>query len=337
MTDFEHLPNNPDLLLSYSRLSEVDRTGPRALIRPRVIDNQGVTLGSLVDDLLFNEENVENEYLFTDITEPTASLKKLTDIILTNYAELPTLEKVDEIVELNELWRSTKKLETRRKNYDIDAFWEYLNIKYNHSDKKVIDNDTKLLAEELVFILKNYEYSKPYFEEDDNIEVLSQYVFKTEHPEYIMRGIYDMIIIDHQNKTIKAVDLKTGKKPLNEFEESFIHWRYYIQASIYQETLKHLLQHDFKQYEDYQILDFEFLYIGIKEKIPAVFKIGNIWQNAAKNGFFTASGQYYKGVDELISDCIYHWSNNKFDLPVEFYKNNGVVTLSSNGIILKDE
>ena len=41
-----------DLRLSYSRISDFDRNGPKALIRPSNPEGDGLRFGSYVDDLL---------------------------------------------------------------------------------------------------------------------------------------------------------------------------------------------------------------------------------------------------------------------------------------------
>lgn len=331
MRDFEHLQEEPDLLLSYSRLSEFDRTGPSSLIKRAKIESDAVTLGSLVDDMISNEK-IEEIYYVSDINTPTASLKKLVDIIIQNYAEIPSLEKVDEIVINNELWKSTKSLETRRKNYNNDLFWKYLDLHFNHFDKTIVTQDQMMVAEELVFVLQNYQYSKHYFEDNPNIDIIRQYKFRIVEDDYVMRGFYDMLIIDHVDKTIKVVDLKTGKSNLSQFRDSFINWRYYLQEAVYMDALKKLLQTELKEYAHYKVLDFEFLYIGTREKIPAVFKVSDFWHTAAKEGFYLANGTYHKGMNQLIKEVIYHWNTNQFDLPMEFYKNDGVMYISNNGV-----
>lgn len=320
--------NSPDLLLSYSRISDFDRNGPRALIERTISKSRALTKGSLCDDMLFNKENLYEKYHFTDVVEPTASLKKLVDIINLNYTTIPTLEEVDDIVVRNELWKSTKTLSTRRKNYDKEEFWNYLDLLFNHSDKIVVTDDLKVECEELVFILENFEYSKHYFNPPEHIEIIPQFQFEITEEDYVIRGFFDMLYLDHKNKTIKIVDLKTGSGNSTEFYKSFIKYRYYIQEAVYSSALAKLLQTELKDYQDYEILDFEFLFIG-KDKIPVVYKCDEFWQRAAREGFYGPEGRY-KGVEELTNNIIWHWKNNKFDLPIEFYQNNGVLTLEKS-------
>ena len=64
----EQLLNNEeniDLKLSYSRISDFDRNGPKALIRPSNPDGEGLRFGSYVDDLLL--DRVTNNNLCKDL------------------------------------------------------------------------------------------------------------------------------------------------------------------------------------------------------------------------------------------------------------------------------
>ena len=82
--------DNSELQLSYSRISDFDRNGPKALIEKTRVDNEGTKTGSLVDDLLFDAENFERNYHVIKTTEPTATLGLLASIVLTNFSNIPT-------------------------------------------------------------------------------------------------------------------------------------------------------------------------------------------------------------------------------------------------------
>ena len=77
----EQLLNNEeiiDLKLSYSRISDFDRNGPKALIRPSNPDGEGLRFGSYVDDLLVDKVTNNNLckelYVVYDDNKPTATL-----------------------------------------------------------------------------------------------------------------------------------------------------------------------------------------------------------------------------------------------------------------------
>ena len=101
-----------DLNLSYSRISDFDRNGPKALIRPSNLDGEGLRFGSLSDDLLLdkvmNDNTFKQKYYLFDGNKPTATLGELCDIIVKNYDKLPDVETVLKIVRHNACWSGVK-------------------------------------------------------------------------------------------------------------------------------------------------------------------------------------------------------------------------------------
>ena len=47
-----------------------------------------------------------------------------------------------------------------------------------------------------------------------------------------------LIVVDHNNKTIQPIDLKTSGHPEWDFYHSFILWHYDIQARLYWRIIK---------------------------------------------------------------------------------------------------
>ena len=91
--------------LSYSRLSDYDRNGPKSLNKQRTeLLGVGVRIGSLVDDLLLNFKNFDKLYYVFDGKKPTATLGKLCDIIVKNYKRAPCTKTLLKIAKKNGFW-----------------------------------------------------------------------------------------------------------------------------------------------------------------------------------------------------------------------------------------
>jgi hypothetical protein len=85
--------------------------------------------------------------------------------------------------------------------------------------------------------------------------------------DFEVRGMLDLVIIDHFNKTIYPIDLKTSSTPEWEFFRSFIKWRYDIQARLYWQILKYNIdQHS--EFKDYEVADFTFIVINKETLTP---------------------------------------------------------------------
>jgi len=319
-----------EMSLSYSRISDFDRNGPRALNTRTEVSGEGVKIGSVTDDWLFDQEHFEDKYFIYDGEKPTATLGKLVDIILLNYNELPSKETILRIIEINEFWKRSKE-ETILSYFDIPEFWEYLNAQYLSKTKTLITGSELELGKELASILQTHEFSKHIF--NNNLTRLNQYKFEFIYKKIKFRGIIDMVLIDHENKTVQLIDLKTGQDNAENFMNSFIKYRYYFQESLYMKSFDTICKD--LELEGYTLLPFQFLYIGRKQKLPLIYTISNIWHHAGEFGFTTASGYEYKGLNDVIDEIIWHLSNRVFDVSKDIFEGQGNVKLDDQFINIK--
>jgi len=317
-----------DLNLSYSRVSDFDRNGPKALLEKSVIDNKGLKMGSIIDDLLFETDNFDEKYHISNFNEPTASLGLLCKIILTNFVKIPSIEVIENIIKINDLWSNIKDSNKLKEKFNNDEFWGYLNDKFKSIDKVVVTKEELEKAKEIVEVLRTHNFSKDLFSSE--LEQLYQYSFKIKIKQFFFRGIIDIISIDHKNKVIYFKDLKTGAGPSSEFSTSFIKYRYYLQEAVYKQAFNEICNE--LKLENYTLAPFEFIYIGLNERIPVSYIITPHWSNCALNGFKTTSGYKYKGLYELIDEIYFHWKNQIYDLPMNIYINNGKINLEDNFI-----
>lgn len=144
-----------------------------------------------------------------------------------------------------------------------------------------------------------------------------------------------MIVIDHKNKTISFKDLKTGSEDHSKFLNSFYKYRYFLQGVIYTLAYKEIKKK--LNLEDYEEQLFEFLYIGVNEKIPVIFKFTENWIKASLFGFKTELGYYYKGLYQLIEEIEYHHINKIYNISKEVYENKGIINLKEDFIINGEE
>lgn len=325
-----------DLTLSYSRISDFDRNGPRALLQKTALSNEGIKHGSLVDDLLYdkltNNKTFDEKYFIFQGNKPTASLGELCDIILENYDKLPNKNTILKIVKNNAFWSRTKEDEKLISYFDKSEFWDYLNIMFEVNDRKVITYNEFLLAKESVITLLEHSHSKELF--NNNYENHYQLPFEIKYKGFKIKGILDQLSIDHNNKIVYMTDLKTGQSKAENFMKSFIDYRYYFQGCIYLKSFNYFKEQF--NLEGYELAPFKFLYIGKNEKIPHIFTFTEKWNNAALKGFTTKSGYKYVGLDENLDKIYFHWKNNIFNISKELYEQNGSLTLNDDFIEVND-
>lgn len=318
-----------DLMLSYSRISDFAKNGPKALIKRSTIKNQGVHIGSLVDDLLLDENSIDDKYYMYNGSEPTATLGKLANIVLKNYNDIPDVNVLMEICKNNKFW-SKYSDDTLKQTIDKPLFWDYLKAQYESKKKTLITTEDLLLANDIKDTLLTHDFSRDIFiNEFDNH---NQVKFTMKYRNFKIRGILDRVIVNHETKTVRFIDLKTGMYPVEEFESSFIKFKYYFQAAIY--TLAfNVIRKNLGLSKEYTLLPFEFLYISRFQKIPLLYEFTNKWYKGAINGF--KRGPYvYKGLDDNLDLIKWHYENRVFDLSKFIYSSNGRVKLNDDSVEL---
>jgi len=320
-----------DLTLSYSKYSDFDRNGAISLIRRREVTGAGLKHGSLVDDLLVDNltgsEICKDTYYRFDGEKPSATLGVLCDIIIKNFTDIPTKLQVAELVVINKFWSNIKDPITLESKYNIPEFWNYLKCMYEAIDKVVITTQEYNDAIEIVSILKNHKYSKYIL--INSYEKIFQMKFNMDYKGFKLRGILDLITIDHKNKRVWFTDLKTGKGPALEFEDSFVKWRYYFQGALYTLAFDTICKE--LNLVGYKLQPFQFLYISKSDKLPLLYIMSDKWLNASFKGF--KIGKYiYRGIDELTDEIYWCWKNKQYVITKYISDNNGIVGLRDNFI-----
>lgn len=319
-----------DIALSYSRASDFEKNGPRALIRRSTLNSNSADLGTLTDDFINEHINVEEKYFLYDGTKPTATLGKLVDIVLENRSKLPTKKQVYDIVKKNSFWSNIQNDELLYGKFDLPEFWEYLKIQYDNQHKKIITSDIYLEAQELARVIKNHKFTKFIF--DGDYEIYYQFEFKIKYNGILFRGFIDFVLIDRKNKTVRIIDLKTGRELSDNFLSNFLKYRYYLQEAIYMKAFKTICN-KFKL-KGYNLLPFQFLYISRSEKVPLFFTVTKKWHNAAMKGFTTSTGYTYRGLDELSEEMKWHHQNQLYEVSKKLYDAGGALDLNDNFITI---
>ena len=321
-----------DLYMSYSKISDFDRNGPSCLIHRTSESKEALKFGSLVDDLLFLDKSLFDEkYYLYDGEKPSATLGLLCDIITKNYMEVPSKEDIINIGVTNNFWTNIKKPELYLAKFDIPEFWNYITTMFEVNNRTIITTSELSSATDLVEVLRTHKYSKDIL--DNDFDKYYQVKFEYEYKCFKVRGILDIVSVDHKSKRVIMTDLKTGRGTSLEFEDSFIKWRYYFQAALYARAFDEICEA--LELKGYTLEPFQFLYISRSDKTPLLFKTTDKWINAAWKGF-RISKYIYKGIDEILDEIHWCWKNKEYSIPKRVVEANGVVELKDNFIIVDE-
>lgn len=324
-----------DLKLSYSRISDFDRNGPKALVKRSDPDGDGLKFGSLTDILLLDKITGSNyfkqKYYLYDGNKPGATLGILCDIILDSYDKLPDKETILKIIKNNNFWSRTKDDVKLVAEFDKEEFWEYLTTKFNVKDRIVVAYSDYEDAISCVNLLINHKHTYKLFNHNiEGVKNYYQFPFEFKYKGFILRGVIDKLTIDDKNKIVYIEDIKTGSSKAIEFTKSFLKYRYDFQEAVYMLAFDDICNK--LNLKNYNLAPFKFIFIGRHEKIPHVFEISTKWHNAALKGFKTKSGYSYKGLDENLELIYYHWKHKLYEYSKEVYENNGNLILNDDFI-----
>ena len=151
---------------------------------------------------------------------------------------------------------------------------EYFNNVRNIGDRTIVSSETYQAVLATVGALKNNPQSMKYLQQTDEnagIEFLYQQKFCTELNGLEVKVMFDILIVNHNQKVIIPIDLKTTSVPEYDFQRKFIENRYDIQSRLYYRVLKDLIMKD-DYFKDFKICNFRFLVINKDSLLPFLFE-----------------------------------------------------------------
>lgn len=302
--------------ISYSALSRL-ADGPQAYLNKSKPTGDFLSKGSAVDILLTEPDNFHDMfYIMTDSKPSTEGMLAYTMSMIENdnheialaasgYKKPVSMSKWEEI---------------GKPYYDA--------IKAS-AGKIVLSFDDYQQVQGVVNQLKTNQYTKTYFADSASDvkydEIQYQFIHYFDYKQTACKVKLDVVTIDHQNKKIKGLDLKTTGKPVFSFRSSYRNFKYYLQAALFKLGLEDWRD---KNYPEYEVEDFEFIVAEMAcYNPPLIFRIPKEQTNIAIFGGETSSGYYIKGVEDLLADLVYYNENDAWEYPAEVHKNNGVVEL----------
>lgn len=295
---------------SYSLIAKYAREGFSSLatLHDRTAPTPSMEFGSLFDSILTKGRKTLDDYAVVDFSIPDAEKKVLdalatrTDIPFYEVSMTTFLEAADS-VSYQMKWKPDTRYEKVAKYSDY-----YDNIR---SGKKIVSQKDWDDAIEMARIFRNDPYLKTIFgvKSTDDVEFIyqAQFVF-----DYLIDGevvkvkfMPDLIIVNHTEKTIRLVDLKTSAMPGYEFADNFLKYRYDIQGELYTEGMSCIISND-DEYRDYTILPYLFTDVSRTDKIPVTYEI-----DLSRGFSFTRGDKTYEYKDwkELLAEILVYEAN----------------------------
>lgn len=270
-----------DEALSYSTLAKFAREGFNKLDTLfDKLDTPSLTFGSAVDALITGgQEEFDKGFMVADFPPITESIEKMVKVLFDEFCV--THRSLNDISDIEIIGRTETykyqlnwKPETRAKVIREQG-GEYYSLMYAAGDRKIISTELKEEIDAAVAALKNKEATKFYFENNNpfNKRFVREYQlkFKATFQGVNYRCMADLLLIDHEKKIVYPIDLKTSSHTEWDFFESFVQWRYDIQARLYWRIIRYNMDND-PLYKDYELADYTFIVVNKKTLTPLRWK-----------------------------------------------------------------
>lgn len=187
----------------------------------------------------------------------------------------------------------------------------------------LIDEKLDKKARKIADAVKNGKYTKHVFDASRTILYEKQIAIVGELNGEPVKGLLDLIKIDHSKKLVTGIDLKTTWQS-DSFSYNFKKMKYYLQASLYHYLLNQYVID--KGLTDYQVSS-EFLFLvcdNNMQYLPHFEKVDEATLKAGMTGFIDGFGIRYKGVSEIIDEINYCKKSGDYYDTKELNDNNGI-------------
>tara|TARA_R110002020_G_scaffold235_11_gene1325 strand:- start:16905 stop:17939 length:1035 start_codon:yes stop_codon:yes gene_type:complete len=152
--------------------------------------------------------------------------------------------------------------------------------------------------------------------EHNNAEAEKEISWTYKDYPYIIKSIIDNLILDEEKKLVTIVDLKTTAKSVYNFMGAYSSYGYYRQIAIYKLAVTWLLEKLGQDPLEYDIKSYIVTVqtTGLCECV--VYEPNNLDLSLAIDEF-----------ENLLDRFKWHQDHDRWDYPVEYYNNNGVIKI----------
>lgn len=322
-----------DPAISYSTLSRFEREGWRNLAHLYdKIETPSLTFGSAVDALITDGEDAFNDrFIVCDFPPLTDSLISIARYLYSAYGHLYSkLEDIpsiyiNEAADVNGYYKGDKYENFRVKKIK-ESCGEYYSLLKLAEDKSILSTadyeDVMLCRDEL---LTNSITSYLFTESEYPIEKVFQAKFKASYIGIPVRCMFDELIINHSAKVITPIDLKTTGHYEEEFQDSFVKWRYDIQSRLYTYILNEVINSD-PYFKDFTIDTYRFCTINRRSKAPLIWEFP---LNHTVGDLMSDSGEILRDWRSILTDLNWYLENPETKYSKDALHDEGVLQINN--------
>lgn len=270
-----------DPALSYSTIARYEREGFNNLDKLfDKLDTPSLTFGRAVDSIITGgQPEFDKEFMVAEYPSIPDSIVRIVKSLFSQYKDscdnLSSIQDTGIIKETEEQgYQMNWRPETRARVIKEKGY-EYYNLLFVAGNRTILDTQTYQDVCNAVRALKESKSTQFYFAEDNpfepDIERFYQLKFKGEFNGIKYRNMADLIIVNHKEKWVKPVDLKTSSHTEWDFYKSFVDWNYQIQARLYWAIIRQNMDKD-EYFSSFKLLDYDFIVVNRRTLTPLVWR-----------------------------------------------------------------
>lgn len=333
--------------LSQSMLKSMLK-GVRAF-KQKVPTGPAIRKGNMVDCLITEPDKFDERYKSIHIPEVSSTKSREMVERYYEYGQSNNFEDKDffnadniiyfcqDIYKHYVKYKKTTLIDTLKANGSI-MFLKYLIDK--DDEIEYVDESEVELAKLIVQSLKMSKYTGFYVKADheyeDYYDIYNQepiyfeysYISKSDkNYELPSKALVDRIIVNHQDKTITPIDIKTTNTSTGVFTRKIQEFRYDIQAYWYTYAIDNQWKFD-KDLDDYEVLDFLFVVENSGEYIgrPLIYKLSEQDMKVAQKGIINGM----PGAEDAIELYLWHSLNDIWNEDKIVIENKGIIETKIN-------
>lgn len=199
--------------------------------------------------------------------------------------------------------------------------------KVREGGRQIVTADENERACKVVDSINRCSATKALFTASEREEVFKQLEIFWKYEGIDLKSKLDLVKIDHLNKIIYIIDLKTTGFAVDSFKESIEKYQYWLQLYMYGLAFYYEFKNKIENIHEYKC---QFKWIVESTKYPGspcIFNMSHSDELKAENGG-TINGKYYKGFKELISDYKWYLEHDEWVHKRELIENNFEVDIS---------
>lgn len=320
----QHIQELGHTPVSYSSLKKLRKGGIHEYYRykERELEDESTPstdLGTLIDEYLLNKEDFDNKYILDTTSAPTSPNQ-------FQFAELVALGGMDISEAYKNSYKSPPKtektlLKKAEKVYEDNK--EYIEFLPSVGDKLRFTEDQSFALSQISMNIQGHKWLRNIFPLTDfdqvgdsyrngDIEILTHQYLKGFFKGLPIHGELDIVVINHKEKTVDIIDLKSTSYYLQNFGWQVKSQDYIMQAVIY-----------------VYLANQNLMIGGYQLNMPKLMPVRTVGDFGV--GLFSIPKLWYKQeLDKLkkeFKQLTWHYENKKFKYSKEYYEGDGVIEL----------